>query len=78
MDALKKLFPFTAKANDVTSLVIAIVIYVVIGAIIGVILSIVGKIPFAGIICGIVGALAEIYCLGGIILSVLDFLEIKI
>ncbi len=77
MDLLKKLFPITAKGKDLTSLIIAIVIYVVIGVIGGVILGFFGGIPVVKILAWIIGTLLEIYTLGGIIISVLDFLEIK-
>ena len=77
MDALKKFFPVSAKAKDVTSLVIAIVIYVVVGAIAGAILGFLSGTPIIGFLFGVVGTLVGLYCLAGIILSVLDFLEIK-
>ena len=71
---LKKYFPEIAKKIDVKSLVIAIVIYVVASAIIGTVAGLLGWIPVIGWILDIIGTLAGIYCLGGIILAVLDYL----
>ncbi len=77
MDMLRPYFPITAKAKDVTSLVAAIVTYVVIGVIAGLIIGLLGQIPILGIAFRILGVLVEVYTLGGIVISVLDFLEIK-
>ncbi len=77
MDMLKKYFPVSAKAKDITSLIVAIVIYVVAGAVIGAILGFLAGTPIIGFLFGIAGVLVGLYCLAGIILSVLDFLEIK-
>ncbi|MBQ8696188.1 MAG: hypothetical protein IJ519_00555 [Clostridia bacterium] len=77
MNMIKQFFPFSAKAKDVTSLVIAIAIYLVAGAVAGFILGLLAGTPIIGFIFGLAGALVGLYCLVGIILSVLDFLEIK-
>lgn len=76
MDTLKKLFPYSFNAEDVASLVIKIIVYLVVGAIAGFVIGIFGKLPLIGIIASLVGALAEIYILAGIIIAVLDFLKV--
>lgn len=76
MDTLKKFFPFSFKANDVTSLIISIVIYVVIGVVFGLVLGFLGMIPFVGIILMIAGWAGELYVAGGIVLSLLHFFKI--
>ncbi len=76
MDALKKLFPISFGAKDVSALVIKIAFYLVAAIVIGLLLWLVGKIPVIGIIVGIVGTIVEIYIICGIVLTVLDYLKI--
>ncbi len=77
MDLLKKLFPVSAKQNDLKSLIIAIVIYIIIGAVGGAALWLLSRIPVLGFLFTVVGWLLELYTVGGIVISVLDFLGIK-
>ncbi len=75
---LKKIFPFSYKVtSDVTTLVIAIAIYVVASAVWGVVCTILNIIPFMGIITGIIGAVLWVYCIIGIVLSILEYLNAK-
>lgn len=78
MSSIKKFFPLTAKPKYVKSLVIAILIYIVASAVVGVLLGILSIIPLVGLITGIVGTLVELYCLAGIVLAILDYLEVKL
>ncbi len=76
MDKILPLFPLNAKVNkeDVMSLVITIVMYVVAAVIFGLVIGLLGSIPVIGILFKIIGLLAEIYVIAGIILSVYTFL----
>lgn len=84
MELLKNLFPIKAQAEDMQSLIRAIVIYViamVVGAVLGILAgTLFGWIPLIGDIIGailsIVGWLLDIYCLAGIIISVLVYCRI--
>ncbi len=76
MDMLKKFFPYSFSAKDVTDLVIKIIVYVVCGAVVGALIGILASIPVLGIIFGIVGGLADLYALIGIVLVILDYLKI--
>ncbi len=80
MDILKKVFPLSFKANDVAYLVISIIVYVLASTIIGVINGILAIIPLIGFILaavfGLVSAIVGIYCLAGIVISILVFLKI--
>lgn len=76
MDTLKKLFPFSFGAADVAALVIKILIYFVAGAVIGFVLYLLAHIPVVNILVGLVGALVEIYLLGGIVIAILDYLKV--
>lgn len=75
---LKKIFPFSYKVtSDVTTLVVAIAIYIVASAVWGVVTKILGGIPVLGWIIGIVGAVLWVYCIIGIVLSILEYLNAK-
>mgnify|MGYP006898645798 FL=1 len=78
MDLLKRLFPISAKEKDLKSLIIAIVIYIVIGAVGGALLGALSGIKVLGILFSIVGALFELYTIGGIIISILNYMGVKI
>lgn len=75
---LKKIFPFSYKVtNDVTTLVIAIAIYIIASVAWGVVTAILGGIPILGWIVGVIGAVLWLYCVVGIVLSILEFLNAK-
>lgn len=76
MDLLKKIFPFSFGTADVATLVIKIIVYVVVGAVIGFVFSLVAIIPIVNILVGLLGTLVEIYILGGIAVTVLDFCKV--
>ena len=86
MDMLKKFFPYAFKvsAKDVTALVVSIIIHLVAGLVVSVVLgllnTILGVIPLVGILVGIVcwaaGSIIDLYCLAGIVLAVLLFLDV--
>ena len=78
MDFLKKICPFAfkCKKNDVASLVIAIVIFLVIGIVGGAVIALCANIPVINILCGLAGSLLDLYAIGGIVLSILCFLEV--
>ena len=84
MDLLKKIFPFSFNAKDVTALVIAIVLYLVGGTLIDLVLALVfgllSGIPLIGILFGIlgwvVGTAVGAYCLVGLVLAVLTYFNL--
>ncbi len=76
MDMLKKIFPLSFGAGDVAGLIIKILIYLVAGFVFGAVIGFFGGIPLIGLIVKIVCGLIDIYCLAGIIITVLDFLKI--
>ena len=76
MDLLKTLFPFSFKAKDVTSLVIAIVIYVLFGAVCGLVIGFLSEIPVLGIIFSLLGSVLGLYGLIGIVLAVLTYFNL--
>lgn len=79
MDILKKLFPLSFKmTGSVANLVIGVILYLVIGIIGGAALAIVGLIPLPllGTLLGIVGALIDLYVVGGIVVMFLSHFKV--
>ena len=77
MDLLKAIFPFSFGAKkDVVALVVNILIYLVAGAVVGVVLGLLGRIPVLGLLFRLLSGLVGLYCLVGIVLSVLDFMNV--
>lgn len=77
MDTLKKFFPLSFKAKDsVANLIINIIIYLVIGIVAGFIIGLFAWLPIIGLLFSLIGSLVELYILGGIVISVLDYLKI--
>ena len=75
MDILRILFPLSFSVRELRSLLISVGIYLVIGIVAGVICKIVGIIPILGaLVAWLIGAVAGLYVLVGIVLSVLTFL----
>ena len=85
MEFLKKLYPRRAKAQEKDTLVKAIVFYaigivavMVISFIIGFVAGLLlGELAWivTGIV-GLIGTVVEIYCTGGIVVSILSFLNV--
>lgn len=79
MDALKKFFPLSyqsVKKEDTKSLIVAIVIYIVVALVAGLVLGLLGKIPLIGWIFRLVSWLIRVYCIAGVVLAILYFLNI--
>lgn len=71
MDFLKKFFPFSFKFETTKQFVWTIVIYVIVNAVASVIFSLMSNIPFVGWVFSIANYATYLYCLGGIVLSIL-------
>lgn len=70
MELLKKIFPYSFGAKDITGLIIKIIVYIVASAVLG---FVVGLIPFVG---GLIGSLISLYSTVGLILAILDYLKV--
>ena len=76
MDLLKQLFPLSfGKKEDVTGLVVNLIIYLVVGLVASLAIAILSHTPLVGFLIGMLGGLVDLYVLVGIVLSVLDFLD---
>ena len=77
MDTLKKFFPLSFQPKpDVASLVVNILLYLLIGVVASWIIGIAVFIPIVNLLVGLAGGLAELYVVGGIVLSCLDYFKI--
>ncbi len=88
INALKPLFPVTYNLDKFVSLSFAsnaelftmlakIAIYLVIGVVVGAILGVIGAIlPILAFVWWVVGVIAELYIVVGIVLVVLDYLKV--
>lgn len=80
MDILKKVFPLSFKSADIAYFIISLIVYVLASTIIGVINGILLLIPLIGFIIaavfGLISSIVGIYCLAGIVISILVFLKV--
>lgn len=76
MATLKKIFSYSFGAADLKALIIKIVVYIVAGFVAGLVLGLLSKIPVLGVIFSIIGWIIDLYCLVGIVLTILDYLKI--
>ncbi len=76
MDLVKKYFPVSMRANDVTGLVISIVLYLIAMVVLAVIGKLIGILPVINVLYGIISWVAGIYCFVGIVLAVLVYLKL--
>ncbi len=73
---LSKIFPFSTRSNTVGGLIVSIAVYIVCGAVAGIIIGLLAKMPIIGFIFGLVGGIVDLYCLCGIIISVLIYCKV--
>ncbi len=76
MDFLNKVFPFSFKCTEKDAFIKALVIYIVAGVVGGIIIGLLSRIPFVGVLFGLMGYLAEVYVTAGIVLSILVFTKV--
>lgn len=76
MDFLKKFFPFSFKANGLVAFIITLIVYAVIDIVCGFAIGLLAKIPVINLVTGLLGSLLGLYCLIGIVLTILVFLKV--
>ena len=76
MDFIKRFFPTSLKANDLTGLLVAILIYVIVNFVGGFVLGLLAKLPLVGFIAAFAGWVLSIYCAIGAIAAILIFFGI--
>lgn len=77
MDSIKPFFPVNNKVEkgNVVSLIITIIIYFAFALVAGIIIGVLSHIPIVGILTTIISALVELYCLIGLVLAIIKFLQ---
>ena len=70
-------FPLSAgvQPGDVGSLILSMVIYVVACAVLGILQAVLGWIPIVGVLLKLVFSIGGLYCVAGMVLSVLKFFQ---
>lgn len=76
MDFLKKFWPFSFRAKDVSNLIISLLIYIVIDVVCGVVIGLLAKLPLIGWLFALAGSLVGLYAFVGIVVTVLVFLKV--
>ena len=76
MNTLKKIFPLSFKGKDNNRLIIAIIIYIVAPAVVGIVTGLLAGVPVLGAILGAVTSLIGLYAFVGLILAILNRLDV--
>ena len=76
MDFLKKFWPFSFRAKDVSNLIISLLIYIVIDVVCGLVIGLLAKLPLIGWLFALAGSLVGLYAFIGIIVTILVFLKV--
>ena len=71
MNFLRELFPLSAKVKDIKSLIISILLYIALSVITGFVLGLLTGLPLIGTAIGFVSRLIDLYCLGGMVVSIM-------
>lgn len=71
---LKKLFPFSYKADGLKNFLVTLVIYIILDLACGIVIGVAGGLPLVGWAFRLIGWVAGIYISVGIIFAILRFL----
>ncbi len=76
METLKKIFPLSFQAKDVSQLIIYCLIYLVAGIVFGFVIGILARIPFLGYIFALISSLTELYITAGLVILFLYYFKV--
>lgn len=76
MEKIKQLFPLSFRGAELKDMIVSILLYIAVAAVAGILLFVIAFIPIVNIVGGIVGAIVDIYIIAGIVLAVLNFLNV--
>ena len=77
METIKKYFPLSFKEkSEVRDLILNILVYLAGAIVVGILIGVCSGIPVVNWMFGILGTLAELYIVGGIAFSVLNYFKI--
>ena len=77
MNKLFRYFPLSTavEPGNVRQLIISLAIYLVASAVLGVLNAVLGWIPLVGWLLGLVFSLLGIYCVAGLVLAIMRFVQ---
>lgn len=73
---MRAFFPLSAAAVTLKRFLLAVVVYIAASALSGFLLSSLTAIPLLGGAVGFISQLIDLYCLGGIVVSVMVFFKV--
>ena len=76
MELIKKLWPFSFETKSVSDLVLKAILYVILAALFSILMGVVNNVIVLNVIMIIVGTLADIYLLAGLILLFLNYFKV--
>ena len=77
METIKKYFPLSFKEkSEVRDLILNILVYLAGAIVVGILIGVCSGIPVVNWMFGILGTLAELYIVGGIAFSALNYFKI--
>ena len=76
MNLLRKLWPFSFETKSVSDLVLKAILYVILAALFSILMGVVNNVIVLNVIMIIVGTLADIYLLVGLILLFLNYFKV--
>ncbi len=77
MEKIYSYFPLSNRVNakDTRSLVVSILLYIAVGLVMSIVGKLLGWIPVIGFVLGLISWVLDIYCLAGIVLSILRYVK---
>lgn len=76
MDLLKQLWPFSFQTKNVSELIVKAILYVIFATLFSILMGVLSKIVVINVIMAIIGTLADIYLLIGLILLFLNYFKV--
>lgn len=76
MELLKQLWPFSFQTKNVSDLIIKVVLHVIFAALFSILVGVLSKVVVINVIMAIIGTIADIYLLIGLILLFLNYFKV--
>ena len=76
MELLKQLWPFSFQTKNVSDLIVKAILYVVFATLFSILMGVLSKIVVINVIMAIIGTIADIYLIIGLILLFLNYFKV--
>lgn len=76
MELLKQLWPFSFQTKNVSDLIVKAILYVVFATLFSILMDVLSKIVVINVIMAIIGTIADIYLIIGLILLFLNYFKV--